>query len=384
MTVPRLAVVFDAAEERWPSMDLVAEMLLHQLQTDHGATIQATGLHPRFVTAFRRFPGLTTQLRFNLNRVATRFLSYPIKILAERSQFDFFHIADHSYAQLTHVLPASHTGVFCHDLNAFSPLLSPPAGRASPMRAAMACAQLRGLQRAAIIFYSTEEVRTQLTQQGLVRPEKLVHAPYGVSSEFWGGNGTVSDLPAEYPTDRPFLLHVGSSDPRKRLDILFRVFAAVHERRPDLVLVQQGARLTSSQLRLASDLGISDSFVQPPLLSRRELAALYRRAALVLLPSESEGFGLPVIEALAAGAPVVVSEIPAFREVAREAAVYCQVGDIEDWVETVNLMLDQPGAAPPLSVRQARARAFTWEHHAQVVLDAYLGLLKSSRKKASR
>jgi glycosyltransferase involved in cell wall biosynthesis len=362
-------------------MDLVAEMLLKQLQSDHRAAVQAEGLRPHFVTAFSVLPGLNDYQRFNLNRAATRFVSYPTKLLSQRGQFDLFHVADHSYGHLANFLPASRTGVFCHDLNAFSPLLA-PSEHPSPWRTAMAWAQLRGVQRAAIVFYSTEQVRAQLLQHCLIDPEKLVGAPYGVSPEFWTTEGDESELPPACPTERPFLLNVGSSDPRKRLDVLFRVFAAVREQRPDMMLVQQGAELTDSQLRLIADLRISDALIQPPRLSRRALGAIYHRAALVVLPSESEGFGLPVVEALAAGAPVVVSDIPAFREVGREAVLYCQVGDIENWVDTVIRVLDDPEVAPPLSVRQIRAKHFSWERHAEVVLDAYLGLLDSPRKKA--
>ena len=376
---PRLAVIFDAAEERWPSMDLVAEMLLAELQRNHRHVVHAEGLHPRFVTLFEAFPGLSERLRFNLNRAATRFLTYPVELLPRRARFDLFHVADHSYGQLAHLLPASRTGVFCHDLNAFSSLLAPGSQRPAQWRKAMAWAQLRGLQRAAVVFYSTEQVRAELLDLGLVDPERLVKAPYGVAPEFWNSTGGESELPAGALPDRPFLLHVGSSVPRKRLDVLFRVFGALHERRPELVLVQQGAHLHAGHRKLIADLGIADAVIQPPPLTRRALAALYRSAALVLLPSEKEGFGLPVIEALAAGATVVASEIPAFREVAHGAVVYCRVGDIEEWVETVTRLLEDPGHAPPRAVREARARHFTWERHAQVIADTYASLLEGSR-----
>ena len=65
-----------------------------------------------------------------------------------------------------------------------------------------------------------------------------------------------------------------------------------------------------------------------PLLDRDELADLYRRAALVLLPSDREGFGLPVVEAMACGTPVVASDIPALREIGGDAAAYCAPGDV--------------------------------------------------------
>ena len=82
-------------------------------------------------------------------------------------------------------------------------------------------------------------------------------------------------------------------------------------------------------------------------LTRAELAEVYRRAAVVLVPSEAEGFGLPVIEALACGAAVVASDIPALREAGGPAAVYAPVGDVGAWADAVAKVLADPAAAPP-------------------------------------
>jgi glycosyltransferase involved in cell wall biosynthesis len=110
-------------------------------------------------------------------------------------------------------------------------------------------------------------------------------------------------------------------------------------------------------------------------VNRRELAALYRQAALVLLPSEAEGFGLPVIEALACGAAVVASDLPVLHEVGGQGAVYCPVANMNGWVETVNRLLAHPEAAPDRATRIAQAQRFSWEKHAGTILNAYQGLL---------
>ena len=79
------------------------------------------------------------------------------------------------------------------------------------------------------------------------------------------------------------------------------------------------------------ELGFGDAIVVLPALDRSTLAAVYRRCALLLMPSEREGFGLPVLEALACGTPVVASDAPALREVGGYAAAYCPVDDLEAW-----------------------------------------------------
>jgi glycosyltransferase involved in cell wall biosynthesis len=362
-------VIFDAPEERWPSMDLVAEMLVRHLQAEHAGDYAALPVHPRFSKLFKTLPALGEHSAWNADRLLTRFVTYPAQLLSRRHDFELFHVADHSYAQLVHVLPGERTGVFCHDLDAFACLLRP--GEPVPTwRKAIARALLAGLQRASIVFYSTDQVRREIESAGLIAPERLVQAPYGVADEFFSADAA-DEIPAGFLPSKPFLLHVGSSIARKRLDVLLTVFAELRARFPDLVLVQQGADFTPEQKALVARLGIAEALVQPPRLSRAALAALYRRAELVLLTSEREGFGLPLLEALAAGAAVVASDIPAFREVAGEAAVFCRVGDTRHWVETVRDLIQAPSRRPSRAVRSAAAGRFTWTAHATIIAKAY-------------
>jgi glycosyltransferase involved in cell wall biosynthesis len=367
--IPRLAIIFDAPEERWPSMDLVAEMLLRHLQMEHADSYRTAPVHPRFSGFFKAVPALRERTAWNADRLLTRFLTYPAQLIARKREFDLFHVADHSYSQLVHVLPSEFTGVFCHDLDAFACLIR-PNDAAPAWRKAIARAQLSGLQRATVVFYSTAQVRAEIERAGIVDPQRLVHAPYGVADEFFSADAPDA-IPAGLLPARPFLLHVGSSMARKRLDVLFEVFARVRVHIPDLMLVQQGAELTADQKALVTRLGIADALVQPPRLSRTGLAALYRRAELVLLTSEREGFGLPVLEALAAGGTVVASDIPAFREVGGAAAVFCRVGDVEQWAQTVRELIEKPDGRPSLPVRDTVAKSFTWTAHATKVAEAY-------------
>jgi len=205
----------------------------------------------------------------------------------------------------------------------------------------------------------------------LVPEDRLVHAPLGVADEFFApGEGA---LPPEL-RGATYLLNVAGNFPRKRLDILFRIFARLRGEFPSLLLVQHGAALDSAQLALLSDLGIADGVVRTPPLSRAGLAALYAHARLVVLTSEREGFGFPVLEALAAGAVVVLSEIPGFRETAADAGVFCVPGDVEGWVDVIRGLLNGSRGAPGLSIRSDRARRFSWTAHAAAVSEAYLRL----------
>jgi glycosyltransferase involved in cell wall biosynthesis len=182
----------------------------------------------------------------------------------------------------------------------------------------------------------------------------------------------VIDVPVSL--DRPFLLHVGSTIPRKRIDVLLDVFGRVRERRPELRLVQVGGVWTAAQTELIDRLGIGPAIVQARGLTRDALAELYRRAAVVVLPSEAEGFGLPVIEALACGAILVATDIPVLRETGGDAAVYCPLADVSAWTETVVRAFADPASAPDRGVRLAQARRYSWAAHARTIADTYLRL----------
>jgi glycosyltransferase involved in cell wall biosynthesis len=94
----------------------------------------------------------------------------------------------------------------------------------------------------------------------------------------------------------------------------------------------------------------------------------------VLVTSDAEGFGLPVIEALACGAVVFASDIPVLREVGGDAIVPCRVGDPDHWAATVGRFLDGALSPPPREARLAQAAKFSWSRHARVILGAYQSL----------
>jgi glycosyltransferase involved in cell wall biosynthesis len=363
----RLAVLCDFPEEGWPSMDLAAEMLLAQ-----PSPFDARRVCPPYRHRLTRLPVLgRRRVAANADRLLNRFFDYHRHLREAQRDFELFHVVDHSYAQLVHSLPAERTGVFCHDLDAFRCLLG--LERRPRWFRAMTRRILAGMQKAAVVFYSTTPVRQQIERHGLVDPDRLVQAPYGVAAEFTAEPAGDEVLLAPLPglVHRPYALHVGSCIPRKRIDVLLDVFAGVRARRPDLRLVKVGGPWTAEQAAQIERLAVGPAILAFRDLSRRQIAELYRNAAVVLLPSEAEGFGLPVIEALACGAAVLASDLPVLREVAGASAVYCPVGDVGAWIAAVEGLLERPDSAPPPGDRRKQAANFTWHAHASTVYAAY-------------
>ncbi len=381
--LPRMAILADYAEENWPSMDLAAEMLAAELRAKFGDRVSATRVVPRFRRRAARMPVVGQRgAAVNADRLLNRLWDYPRFAGRIASDYDLFHVADHSYSQLVHRLPPARTGVYLHDLDTFRSVLDPAREPRPRWFRAMATHVLRGLQRAAVVFYSTTPVYEQVRRAGILDPAKLVHAPYGTSPEFTAEAPSAGEpwhdlLENFVPPADSYLLHVGSNIPRKRIDVLLDVVAELRHARPELVLVQVGGDWNGDQREQLRRLGLAGAVRQLRGLSRLQLASLYRGARLVLQPSEAEGFGLPVIEALACGAAVLASDIPVLREVGGAAATYRPVGEVAAWAAAADAILrDGPvGGAPPRHERLARAARFSWRRHAETILDAYLRLI---------
>ncbi len=356
-------------------MNLAGEMLMSEWKALPGE-IEPSAFSIALPRLARRLPYLGDRRAFNIDRGAGRFLAYLPLAARQRRKHDFFHVVDHSYAHLVHVLPGNRTGVFCHDLDAFRPILGERDPRWSALVRTTQSIVLRGLRSARLVFYSTHFVREAIEQWNVVPSSRLIHAPYGIAPEYR------ADPPPDPECERivqslrgrRFLLHVGSNVDRKRLDVLFETFARLRPSFPELALVQAGADLTPAQAAHVARLGLEGQIVFAGRTSRVTLAPLYARAAAVLVTSDSEGFGLPAIEALACGAPLFASDIPVLREVGGRAAQYCRVGDPDEWAAEVRRFLSGEVRPPPLADRLARASTYSWKNHARTILDAYRSL----------
>ena len=382
----RVGVVCDYPEEGWPSMDLVAEMILTHLRSGHAGVVAAERICPPFRHRLTRWPVLGHQAGArNADRLLNRFHDYPraLERLAGSGRFDLYHVVDHSYSQLVHALPTGRAVVTCHDLDTFRCLLEPAAEPRSRWFRAMARRILAGLKQAAAVACVSTATRDALHAHGIVAADRLHVVPDGLSPGFTPAPDPTSDAEATGllgPAGPPELLHVGSNIPRKRVDVLLPVLAAARQSHPGARLIKVGGPLPPDLERQARALGVLDAVVPLPFLDRSVLAAVYRRASLVLLPSAAEGFGLPALEALACGAPLLASDLPVLREVAGDAATYRPVGDVAAWTAATLTLLDQARHAPGARAARraaglARAHLFTWSAHADRLVAIYREVL---------
>ena len=375
----RVALLADPADEGWPSMDFVADMLTAHLQREHGDRVRCALVRPPIKYRARRIA--RGRRAFSVDRLLTRMWEYPRLADRLRANHDVFHVIDHSYAQLVHHLPAARTVVTCHDLDTFRSVLN-PADEARPLAfRAMTRHILRGLRRAAHVTCDSGSTREALVARAGIDRDRTTIVYNGVDPVCTPAPDSDADAAAATLLGPPQpevveLLHVGSTIPRKRIDVLIQTMAAVRATGRTVRLIRAGGAFTDEQAALAARLQISDVTAVLPSLDRRTLAAVYRRAALLLLPSEREGFGLPLVEAMACGTPVVASDLGALKEVGEEAAVYCPAGDVPAWVQAVKRLLAEREGDPQVwSARRnravQRAAAFTWSRYATHMAGIY-------------
>ncbi|MEX2293816.1 MAG: glycosyltransferase family 1 protein [Acidimicrobiales bacterium] len=214
---------------------------------------------------------------------------------------------------------------------------------------------------AAVVICPSEATRTDCLAAG-IDSERLRVAPLGTAARLTAA-AEVERVRAVYGLDRPIVLFNGTVEPRKNLGRLIEAFGRLGDVDAELVLVGPdgwGSELPPSNARR---LGF---------VPRADLEALYAAAAVVAYPSLREGFGLPVLDAMAQGAAVLTSATTSTAEVAGDAAVLIDPFDVDAIAGGLALLLSDRDLAARLgAAARARAATFTWERTAALVVAAY-------------
>ncbi len=177
-----------------------------------------------------------------------------------------------------------------------------------------------------------------------------------------------------------FILYLGTLEPRKNLGTLVAAFTRVRAAQPDLRLVIAGAKgwLYAELFRQVELLGLQEAVLFPGFVPADDLPLWYNAAAAFAYPSSLEGFGLPVVEALACGRPVVTSNVSSLPEAAGDAALTVAPNDVDALAAALGQAL---AAGPDLGARgPAQAARFTWAATAARTADTYRLALAAHRR----
>lgn len=215
----------------------------------------------------------------------------------------------------------------------------------------------RSLARAAVVVTPSQATADRVQAEYDV-PVPVVVTPLGADPQWATATPPDDALRRSLGLPSAYLLFVGTLEPRKDL----RTLLAAHRLLPDappLVLV--GPPGWGEQVDVAG-------CITPGYLADDRLRAVVAGASALVLPSLDEGFGMPVAEALAAGTPVVASDLPVLHEVGGAVTTYARAGDPEAFAAALQAVLDDPGDPTP---RRTHAAAFTWARCAEATRAAY-------------
>ncbi|MEI6166150.1 MAG: glycosyltransferase family 1 protein [bacterium] len=233
--------------------------------------------------------------------------------------------------------------------------------------------------RADRIIAVSEASRSDIVEHLNIPPDRhnTVKVIYnGVSPSFVPA--PVPDPLRDDPARPRTLLYVGRSDPYKNLTLLIQAFALARQTAPfplKLKILGPPDPRYPEAGQLVKELGLEEAVLWAGYQTSSALVKAYQDADLVVLPSRYEGFGLPVVEAMACGTPMVCSDIPVLKEIGGEAAFYTPLGNIPGLAEGIMTVLTDARLRRTLIARGfEQARQFTWAHAAQQTIALYKDL----------
>lgn len=365
----------DPADRQWSMLEY-GEQLLHALRAlpefaGKRVSLQAPDTR-KIGSSIRRI-----RLGQPLARYACRYLLYP-RLLAKTARADLTHILDHGNSCLIRRLNPERTVVTCHDLiplvlrdriRSVWPRFSEVAYRdaVSGLTAAAAVlADSHSTQKDMISLLGCEEKRIHVVPLG-------IHPSWRPAAE--KREKTLARKELGLPA-QPLLLHTGHPAEYKNVEGILRCLQALAGKNQPGCLVRAGGPLSRSQRMLAARLRVSERVIELGVLPKTRLLRLYHAADLLLFPSWYEGFGLPPLEAMACGLPVITSDRGALPETTGDAALRVRPESPEEMAQAVVRLLDDEKLREELRRRGLRrAAGFGWEKSARQTLEVYESVL---------
>ncbi|VGO14809.1 Glycogen synthase [Pontiella desulfatans] len=294
------------------------------------------------------------------------------KPVAER----FWNDIDVVYCPAESYVPTKRAKLVCtiHDVGVFEPDLYHAS-----MHRSFHCYKwrllFRQMEKYADAVVTVSQFSAERIQEFFPGLASKVHVIYNAPCAVFGSTSSAGLLAEAraLASGHPYILVPGGLAFRKNADLILRVVPRIEKLLPCLRIVVAGMNSETYVTRLDS-LGVSN-VVLAGYVSDEMLNALYQQAAAVWFPSRYEGFGMPVVEAMASGAPVVASRVASIPEVVDDAALLCGVDDAEGHVEALRSIIETSSVRQDLCDRGGRrAKRFTWDSSARELENLFKSL----------
>ncbi|NCT90808.1 glycosyltransferase family 4 protein [Cellulomonas sp. APG4] len=240
---------------------------------------------------------------------------------------------------------------------------TPPGGLPAAVRVLWRAFHLAWWPQRALLNRADHVVTVSRTTQHLMARHRLTRRPVTVVTNA-ADPGLPTGTPSRHERRPGVLVYMGSFMPYKNVETLARAVAML----PGHVLHLM-SRVTPSDRTRLSDLAGAERLVFHDGATDEEYWQVLRGATALVSASRDEGFGIPLVEAMALGTPVVVSDIPVFREIGGDAAAYVDPGDAEGFAEAVRALADGGEWERRSTAARARADRFAWDASAAILAD---------------
>lgn len=238
------------------------------------------------------------------------------------------------------------------------------------------------IDRSDRIVTISESTKRDLVELLHIPAEKIVVAPPGVDQAIFQRNYSkvqLQQIRDKYSLPSHYILYMGTLEPRKNIERLVQAFALLRQnaslQRYKLVLAGKKGWQYDSIFQQIAQHGLQQEVICTGYVDETDKAALYQQADLFVFPSLYEGFGMPVLEAMAAGVPVLTSNVSSLPEVAGDAALLANPLHIEDLsAKMQQLLTDQPLRERCIAKGRIQCEKYTWDYSAAILADMYQSL----------
>lgn len=323
-----------------------------------------------YVKSFNLFPIHDPFTSLNLKRKAflMNTLNIPYSFFRlKRGDYDIFHQTNFDTYCL-HAIGKKKMVTTFHDMNFLKYQEMYQYNFCHP-KGWMVSAQRKSIARADKTIAISDATKNDLINYWDINPEKIKVIHHGVDKN------KIQNLPLDRIVDSPYLLFVGDRAGYKNFNRFLTAFSFLAQKNPRLKLICTGKGFDASEVKLLEKLNVAQSVLHIS-ANERTMAQLYRDAEFFVYPSLSEGFGMPVLEAMVYDCPVALSNTSCLPEVAGNAGLYFDPYQIDDIFLKISQLLESKDLRNNLiDLGQQRLSNFSWEKSAKEHLDVYRSLL---------